>query len=306
MFNKATKTILPIIWMGIIFYLSHQPYEFFVIEATSARQIAAHIFLYAVLAHLLVIAILSWRKWQLKNIILFSIFFSILYGITDEYHQGFIPGRFVSSLDVAMDAVGAIIGASLFLVIHKKRKPKLLLHTCCMGCGSYIVQKLKEDFNVTLYFYNPNIFPKEEYSIRFEETKRIAEKFKLKLIIGGCDHKKWLDLVKGFEGEPERGRRCVLCYNERLKEAARKAEELGFDYFTTTLTISPHKDAEIISELGNDLAKKYHVKFYDKDFKEEDGFKKSCVLSKELGLYRQNYCGCEFSIRGNQNNRNNK
>ena len=300
MLSKKTKTILPIIWMGIIFYLSHQPYEFFVIESTNPRQITAHIFLYAILAYLLIITVLEWRKSRLRNVFLFSVFFSIIYGISDEYHQGFIPGRTVSSLDVVMDMIGAVIGSFLFLIIHKKKKPKLLLHTCCMGCGSYVVQKLKKDFNVVLYFYNPNIFPREEYDTRFNETKKIAKKFKLKLIIGNSDHKKWLDLVKGFEGEPERGRRCVLCYNERLKETARKAEEMGFEYFTTTLTISPHKDADVISELGNDIAKKYHVIFYDKDFKEEDGFKKSCVLSKELGLYRQNYCGCEFSIRGNK------
>lgn len=307
MLSKIFKTLLPVLWMAIIFTLSHQPYDFFIIEATNAQQIVAHIFLYAVLAYLIVFAVAGWEKsWQLKNIILFSIFFSIFYGITDEYHQGFILGRFVSYLDLIFDSLGALLGAFLFYHVKKFsngvnflrefKKPKLLLHVCCIGCGAYVVKNLKKDFRVVLYFYNPNVFPKKEYDIRLEQAKKIAKKFHLKLLIGGYGHDDWLKLVKGYEGEPERGRRCLLCYSERLKETAKMAEKMNFNYFTTTLTVSPHKDAREIARIGKELEEKLNVEFLDKDFKKQDGFKKTCELSKKLGLYRQNYCGCEFSM----------
>ncbi len=177
---------------------------------------------------------------------------------------------------------------------------KLLLHICCMGCGAHIAGELKKNFRVTLFFYNPNIFPENEYNKRLGEAKKIAKKFNLKLIIGKYKHNEWLELIKGNEREPEKGKRCIICYHERLKETAVKAKEIGSDYFTTTLTISPRKDARAISEIGNGLADKYDIKFLDKDFKKQDGFKKTCELSRELGLYRQNYCGCEFSRSGNK------
>jgi predicted adenine nucleotide alpha hydrolase (AANH) superfamily ATPase len=297
MVNKTIRTSLPILWMGLIFYLSHQPYDFFPIKITNIQQIAAHIFLYAVLAYLIVGAVIGWKKWRIKNILLFSIFFSIFYGITDEYHQSFIPGRYVSFADLFFDSVGAFWGAFLYYLLRAKGKPKLLLHICCAGCGAYVSSALAEDYNVFLYFYNPNIFPESEYRKRLEEARRIAKKLGLKLIIGEYDHNEWLKLIKGFEGEPERGKRCLLCYRHRLNAAAKLAEDKKIAYFTTTLTVSPHKDAKSISVIGNELTGKYNVFFLDKDFKKRDGFKKSCELSKELGLYRQSFCGCEFSKR---------
>ena len=298
MLTKIVKIFLPILWMGLIFYLSHQPYNVFPGGITSGEQVAAHIFLYAVLAYLIVMAAVSWRRpWRMKNIILFSIFFSILYGITDEYHQGFVPGRYVSFLDLIFDSAGAILGALLFYYLYKMKKPKLLLHICCIDCSVYVARHLKKNFRVYLYFYNPNIFPKSEYDKRLIEAKKIAKKFRLKLITGEYDHSEWLKLIKGYEGEPERGKRCLLCYHSRLKAAAKTAEQNGFDYFSTALTVSPHKDAKAISGIGRELLHKYNVKFLDEDFKKQNGFKKSCELSRELGLYRQDYCGCEFSKR---------
>ena len=308
MFNKIIKTLLPVFWMIIIFVLSSQPYDSFPSGITNAEQAAAHIFLYAVLAYLIVVAAVSQEKtWRVKNVILFSVFFSVFYGITDEYHQGFVPGRYVSFGDLAFDFVGAVLGAFLSAfslgtggeIFKIKRKPKLLLHICCMGCGAYIAGELKKKFRVALYFYNPNIFPESEHNRRLEEAKKIAKKLNLKLIIGEYKHNGWLELIKGFEREPERGERCVICYRERLEDAAKKAKEIGFDYFTTTLTVSPRKDARAVSEIGNELAGKYAVEFLDKDFKKRDGFKKACELSKKLKLYRQNYCGCEFSYNPN-------
>ena len=179
----------------------------------------------------------------------------------------------------------------------EKRKSKLLLHICCVGCGIAIMQELEGDYHVTLYFYNPNIFPKEEFNKRLMEAKRIASEFGLDLITNDYDHEAWLKLVRGHEKDKERGGRCQICYKDRLRHTAVKAKELGFSHFTTTLTVSPHKDAKAIIMLGNDLASKYSLKFLDQDFKKQDGFKKACALSKELNLYRQEYCGCEFSMK---------
>ncbi len=177
------------------------------------------------------------------------------------------------------------------------KKPKLLLHICCVGCGVYISKVLQNDFKVALFFYNPNIYPEEECKKRLQEAEKIAKKFSLDLIIGRYDHGEWLEKVKGHERDPEKGKRCTICYRDRLENTAKKGEEKGFKYFATTLTISPHKDAKIISKIGQELEKEYKIKFLDKDFKKQDGFKKSSELTKELNLYRQNYCGCEFSLK---------
>ncbi len=176
-------------------------------------------------------------------------------------------------------------------------KPKLLLHICCAGCGAHISETLKSDYQVALYFYNPNIFPEDEYNKRLEEAKKIADEFWLDLIIGGYGHKGWLKEINGLEKEPEKGKRCYVCYKLRIEETAKIAKAKDYDFFSTTLTISPHKDAGAISAIGRELARKHNIDFLDKDFKKQEGFKKSCELSRKLGLYRQNYCGCEFSVR---------
>ena len=182
--------------------------------------------------------------------------------------------------------------------MSKAEKPKILMQICCVGCGAYVINELKNDFSeVILYFYNPNIWPTAEYEKRLEESERIAKKYEYKIIFAKYNHPKWLEMVKGLEKEPEKGARCSVCYQERLEATAQKAKELGFEYFGTTLTTSPHKDAARISRMGLELAKKYGIKYLDEDFKKGDGFKKSCQLSRELNLYRQTYCGCEFSIR---------
>ena len=304
---KIIKTLLPLAWMCLIFILSDIPYDSFPVETTNAQQILAHIFLYGVLAYLIILALAGWQKrnsvanWRLNFL---AIAFCIFYGITDEYHQGYVMGRFDSLADLGFDAVGAVLGVMFYQLIKNGKKPKLLLHICCAGCGAYVSQLLKQSFNVTLYFYNPNIYPESEYNKRLTEIKRIAKKFGLNLIIGKYNHKKWLKLIKGHEHDPEKGERCLMCYGNRLKSAVKVAKEKKFNYWTTTLTVSPHKDAQAISRIGNELASKYGVdpstgaqdlRFLDKDFKKQDGFRKSVELSKELGLYRQDYCGCEYS-----------
>jgi epoxyqueuosine reductase len=178
-----------------------------------------------------------------------------------------------------------------------KERDKLLLHICCAGCGIFISNELKKEFDVVLYYCNPNLFPEDEYIKRLEEAKRVAHEHNLELISSGYNHENWLQYIKGHESDLEKGERCKLCYRLRLEQTAQKAKELNFDFFTTTLTVSPHKLAEEIINIGKQLAAKYELNFLDRDFKKNDGFKKASILSRELNLYRQNYCGCEFSRR---------
>ncbi len=174
---------------------------------------------------------------------------------------------------------------------------KLLLHTCCGPCAIYVAQKLKEDYDVTLFFYNPNIYPREEYEKRLNEIKRWSQKENIELIEGEFNQDDWFGKVKGLEKEPEGGARCAVCYKLRLKKTAKYAERNSFDVFTTTLTISPHKKAEIINPIGLKLGKDYEFEFIEADWKKQEGFKIACELSHQEGFYRQTYCGCKYSIR---------
>lgn len=177
--------------------------------------------------------------------------------------------------------------------------PRLLLHSCCGPCSSYCIKLLSEHFSVTVLYYNPNIFPPEEYAHRAEEQKRFIEEFPTKnpvtFLEGRFDPKEFYDAVKGYEDVPEGGERCFLCYELRLREAARVAKEQGFDFFTTTLSISPLKNAEKLNEIGKQLEEEYNVKYLYSDFKKKDGYKQSTEISKQYDMYRQYYCGCVFS-----------
>lgn len=183
------------------------------------------------------------------------------------------------------------------LINGMKKRLKLLLHICCVGCGIYVSRILKRDYEVMLFFYNPNIWPGEEYNKRLAEAEKIAREFKFDLVKGEYEHEKWLEAVRGRESDPERGERCLICYEFRLVAAAAMAERLGCSYLATTLTTSPHKNASAINLIGARAAARRSLKFLTQDFKKQDGFKKSAALSRRLGLYRQNYCGCEFSRR---------
>jgi len=172
---------------------------------------------------------------------------------------------------------------------------KLLFHTCCAPCSTHVIQELKKEHALTLFFYNPNIHPAEEYKKRLEEAKRTARLLKIPLIEGDYNTKKWFDAVKGHEEDKEGGERCRLCFALRLKEAVKFAKENSFDVFTTTLTVSPYKNTDVINKIGKELEGKYKVRFLSANFKKQDGYKKSIELSKKFKLYRQHYCGCEFS-----------
>ena len=177
-------------------------------------------------------------------------------------------------------------------------RPKLTLHLCCAPCSSYVIDLLKEHFDLLLYFYDPNIQPKEEYERRCDESRRYADEKGIAFVEGPYDVENWNALVRGYEDSPERGERCRLCYEMRIAEAARFAGENDSSYFTTVLSISPHKDAARINEIGFAMQERFAVKYLPADFKKKEGFKKSIILSRENGFYRQDYCGCLYSIRG--------
>lgn len=185
------------------------------------------------------------------------------------------------------------------LINGLETKPKLLLHSCCGPCSSYVLEYLSKYFEITLYYYNPNIFPPEEYEKRFLNQKKVIEKTGWATIMASdYDHGEFLTAVKGLETEPEGGARCTECFKIRLLKTAKAARDGGFDYFATTLSVSPHKNAALLGELGEKIGEEYGVKHLPSDFKKREGYKRSIELSKELDLYRQDYCGCEFSKRG--------
>lgn len=177
--------------------------------------------------------------------------------------------------------------------------PTLLLHVCCAPCSSYCLEYLSQYFKIFVFYYNPNISFKEEYDYRLSEEKRLIGEMKFKnpveIIDSRYDPNEFFSAVKGLENEPEGGRRCLECFRLRLRESCKKAKEIGADYITTTLTISPLKNAQALNEIGSECAKEYGVSWLFSDFKKREGYKRSIVLSQEYDLYRQNYCGCVFS-----------
>ena len=177
-------------------------------------------------------------------------------------------------------------------------KPKLLLHSCCAPCSSAILEFLQNYFDITVYFYNPNITFEEEYYKRLNEQREYHEKrgYSIRVIEGNYDPKEdFFKQVKGLEDRREGGERCFKCYTLRMEATAQKAKELGFDYFSTVLSISPLKNAQWINEIGEELSKKYDIKFLNGDFKKKNRYLRSTEISREYELYRQDYCGCVFS-----------
>lgn len=171
-------------------------------------------------------------------------------------------------------------------------RPRLFLHICCAPDATSVYERLRDRFWVTGFFYNPQIEPYDEYERRLADTHKVAKAMGFELTVGEHDLDRWMEAVKGLETEPEKGRRCEVCYGFRLEETARIAASGGFDYFTTTLSVSPHKSFDWLCEMGERLAQKYGVRFLAEDFKKQEGFKRSLKWSDELSLYRQDYCGC--------------
>ena len=174
---------------------------------------------------------------------------------------------------------------------------KLLLHSCCAPCSTHVIEVLKSQYDVTIFYYNPNIFPKEEYEKRLSEQKRYAQIVGVNILTEVYDEEEFLAKVKGLEGEKEGGKRCDVCFELRLRKTAEVAKENGFDIFATTLSVSPHKNSLTINMIGNKIAEEFEIPFLAESFKKKDGYLDSIRLSKKYDLYRQNYCGCRFSIR---------
>lgn len=179
--------------------------------------------------------------------------------------------------------------------------PTVLLHSCCAPCSSYVLEYLSQYFQITVLYYNPNIYPPEEYVHRVKEQQRFIKEFPMvhpaDFIEGRYDTERFYEMAKGMEALPEGGERCFSCYKLRLREAAEYAKQLGLDYFTTTLSISPMKNAEKLNEIGQQLAEEYGVTYLCSDFKKKNGYLRSTQISKEYGMYRQDYCGCIFSLK---------
>lgn len=183
--------------------------------------------------------------------------------------------------------------------ISGEKRPRLLLHSCCAPCSSYVLEYLSEYFEITVFYYNPNISPEKEYRMRVEEQQRLISQMPLKnpvsFVEGKYDPKSFYEMAKGLEQVPEGGERCFGCFRLRLEETAKEACKGQYDFFTTTLTISPLKNAEKLNEIGGEMAERYGINWLPSDFKKKNGYKRSTELSREYDLYRQNYCGCVFS-----------
>lgn len=197
------------------------------------------------------------------------------------------------------------VGKSFTGMGSKLTKPELLLHSCCGPCSTSVIERLMPDYKITVFYFNPCITDPEEYEKRKANQKAFIDAFnretpcdgKVKFIEGDYNPEKYLELVKGLENEPEGGARCEVCFRQRLEETAKRAKALEMDLFTTTLTVSPHKNYETISKIAKELAETYGVDFLDIDFKKKAGFQRSIQLAKKYELYRQDYCGCKFSKR---------
>ena len=184
--------------------------------------------------------------------------------------------------------------------IHERgQRPLLALHSCCAPCSSAVLERLNAHFRIALYYYNPNISPESEFRHRVEEQKRLVRQMPLAedltVTEGLYEPERFYALVRGHEGDPEGGERCGVCFEMRLRSTAEFARSIGADYFTTTLSISPLKDAQRLNAIGRALSEEFGVKYLYSDFKKKDGYRRSCALSEEYGLYRQDFCGCAFS-----------
>ena len=184
-------------------------------------------------------------------------------------------------------------------ITESGRRPRLLLHSCCAPCSSYCMEYLTRYFDLVVYYYNPNISPEAEFAHRLSELRRLVSELPregaIEVVPGPYEPEKFYALAKGLEDAPEGGERCERCFRLRLEEAAKAAAALGCDYFTTTLTISPLKDAQLLNAIGGEFSQRFGVPWLPSDFKKKNGYKRSCELSAEYGLYRQDYCGCVYS-----------
>lgn len=201
-----------------------------------------------------------------------------------------------------------VLDGTIENAVKNNKVPKLLLHSCCAPCSSYVLEYLSKYFDITVYYYNPNIYPPSEFAVRSEEQKRLVSEMHfehpVKVVCENYEPNEFYSAVSGHEDDREGGERCRLCFELRLGKTAEYAKKHGFDYFTTTLSISPLKNAAVLNETGAEIARRSGVDYLFSDFKKRSGYKRSCELSAQYGLYRQDYCGCVFSMRQRQEDKN--
>jgi len=230
---------------------------------------------------------------QKKTVLIFYSL-SLVFGLSGLFLQS--RGKFFALVGLLVIMFMIVVG--FWLLDRRNKKPSLLLHVCCAPCSAYISrERLLPKYELTWYFYNPNLNSLAEYNLRLEAVKLIAHKFNIPLLIEPYEHADWLGAVKGYEGSPERGARCQICYRGRLAKTAELARLKKFDYFSTSLLVSPYKDTEAIKKIGYELTGGSNLKFLDDDFQKDNGYRESQNLAKELGIYRQKFCGCEFSLK---------
>ena len=230
---------------------------------------------------------------QKKTVLIFYSL-SLIFGLSGLFLQS--RGKFFAL--IALLAIMFIIVIGFWFLDRKNKKPSLLLHVCCAPCSAYISrERLLPKYELTWYFYNPNLNSLDEYNLRLEAVKLVAHKFNIPLFIEPYEHAAWLETVNGYESAPERGARCQICYRGRLAKTIDLARLKKFDYFSTSLLVSPYKDTEAIKKIGHELVGESNLKFLDDDFQKDNGYHKSQSLAKELGVYQQKFCGCEFSLK---------
>lgn len=307
MTRKLQRTLVVFFWSAFVLIVVTVPlpvslYE----EAFTWYDKGIHAVLFGFLAFLLFQVWALEKKLPFRHMAYYVFIFCAGFAHFSEYLQLYIPGRSSSDLDTLAGIAGILLTIWYMYIMTHPPRARLLLHICCAGCGVFVSKELQERYKVYLYFFNPNIFPESEYDKRMEEIDIIARRAhipKSRIFIGSRDRQTWQKMIQGREKDPEKGRRCLLCYEYRLKELAGLAHKKRIKYITTTLTTSPHKDAEAINRIGKGIAYSHNLEWLAADFKKNDGFKRSARLSRDLGLYRQDYCGCEFSIK-KKNKRN--
>jgi UDP-GlcNAc:undecaprenyl-phosphate GlcNAc-1-phosphate transferase len=229
-----------------------------------------------------------------KQTVFVFYFLSAFFGLSGLFLQS--QGKMLALLAILLLMLVLVISFSF--LNPKSKKARLLLHVCCAPCSAYLVKEiLNPEFDITLYFYNSNLCSLEEYEARLKWVRFVAEQHKIPLIVEPYNNEAWLELVKGRETDPELGARCLLCYRDRLDKSAFLAKSQKFDYFSTSLLVSPYKDTKALVAISKELALKYQIAFLDRDFQADDTYRKSQALAKELGFYRQKFCGCEFTKR---------
>jgi len=294
--NLYFKLVVFVTWLIVVWWLMETPMTDLGLPGIAIPNIDK-------LVHLVLFGLLTIFIWRILKIFLhnrwarltWSASGALAYAYLTENFQQYIGSRSMSYVDLIASASGVLLA---LMVIYKLResKPTLLVHLCCGPCAAGAMRELKRKYFVVLLFANSNLDSHEEYQRRYRAAKRLADYYGLKLVKSHYSHDQWLRLIQGHEDAPERGSRCQICYRYRMSETAVTAKFYGYDYFSTSLTTSPHKDGQAVMSIGRELQRTLGVKFLDYNFGAADGYRLSVTESKKLGLYRQKYCGCEFSL----------